>query len=252
MASIAEYLDPNSRPPDWMSDCGNVALFCGDANELVGFTGDIDALITDPPYGMEWENNQRFSGGKTRRGKGSRHAQIHGDNEKFNANRWTQIAKDTVLWGANHYWDSLPPAATLVWVKRNDDAFGTFLSDAEIAYFSRGNGVYCYREVFQGSRRALDAGFSAYEASAHPNQKPVGLMEWTIQKCKGAKLILDPFMGSGTTGVAAARLDRQFIGIEIDENYFKIARDRIQKELTRMPLFDPPTPTQLPIPLGEQ
>ncbi|MCP4122434.1 MAG: site-specific DNA-methyltransferase, partial [Bacteroidetes bacterium] len=82
------------------------------------------------------------------------------------------------------------------------------------------------------------------ETRVHPTQKPVEVMKWCVTKLpKGTETILDPFMGSGTTGVACAKLGRKFIGIELDETYFNIACERIQKAYDQPDLFiEPPKP----------
>jgi site-specific DNA-methyltransferase (adenine-specific)/modification methylase len=94
-----------------------------------------------------------------------------------------------------------------------------------------GHGVYCKFVEFQGglARKAENDG----ERSAHPTQKPIDLMLWCLQRLKGGRTILDPYMGSGTTGVACVRLGRRFIGIEIEPKYFDIACRRIGDELKR-------------------
>ena len=209
-------------------------LHLGDCLEVLKSLpdGSVDAVITDPPYGMKWEGNQRFSGGKARRGKGTRHDVIHGDEQPFDPKPILAVKAKKIIWGVNHYWGQCPSGAALVWLKRNDAALGSFLSDAEIAYFSEGHGVYAFRHVFAGCARALDAGLGAYDGSPHPTQKPLALMRWCIQQCnlpEGA-VILDPFMGSGTTGVAALQMGCKFIGCEIEPKYFEIAKRRIEAE----------------------
>jgi DNA modification methylase len=135
--------------------------------------------------------------------------------------------REVILWGANHFWSSLPSGGALIWLKRNDGAFGTFLSDAEIAFIKGRQGVFAFRYLFGGSSKAIDAGYGAYEQPPHPTQKPIALMEWCIQKARMPETILDPFLGSGTTAVAAKKLGRHFLGFEISEEYCRIARERI-------------------------
>jgi DNA modification methylase len=198
--------------------------------------------VTDPPYGIGLDtNNLRFSGGKgeskRKRWKLAGSAgglPVTGDNEPFDPSFLLNVPADKIIWGWNHFPNSLPRGACLVWLKRNDDAFGTFLSDAEIGWLSRGCGVYCTRDL---SNAAI-----ARERQ-HPTQKPLSLMEWCLKFVPKARTILDPFMGSGTTGVACVKLGRSFIGIEIEPRYFDIACRRIE-EATRQRdlLVDAPVP----------
>ena len=103
------------------------------------------------------------------------------------------------------------------------------MGDGEVAWFSKGTGVYIFQYVFVGSRVALDWTTDAYAPSAHPFQKPVALMEWCVEKTAGT--VFDPFMGSGTTGVACVNCGRPFIGVEIEEKFFDISVRRISKAL---------------------
>lgn len=196
---------------------------------------EADAIITDPPYGMEWEGNQRFSGGNSRRGKGTRHEQIIGDSDEYDPSPWLERKLPTVMWGANHFWNRLPPGAALIWQKRNEHALGTFLSDGEVAYMSVGCGVYICRKVFAGSRRAIEGGVGAYDGSLHPNQKPVMLMAWAMDRAKVPKgaTVLDPYMGSATTAVACLRTGRNFVGIEKDPKHFATAVARLEREINQ-------------------
>ena len=205
----------------------NVTLWHGDCRE---WSGKADAVVSDPPYGMGWEGNQRFSGGNTRRGLGTRHAPIHGDLDEFDPAPWLDFPA-VVLWGANHFWNRLPPAAALIWQKRNEHALGTFLSDAEIAFMNVGCGVYVCRKVFAGSSRAIDGDVGAYDGSLHPNQKPTMLMKWCMERAKVAPgaTVLDPYAGSGTTLIAALETGRKAIGIEIDERWVEVAHRRLER-----------------------
>lgn len=137
-----------------------------------------------------------------------------------------------ILWGANHFAQRLPVGTTLVWIKKGDHLFGTFLSDAEIGWMKGGHGVYCHRQTFVSSSRAKESGIGE---SAHPTQKPLDLMAWCIEKLrlpKGAT-IFDPYMGSGTTGVAAIRAGYDFIGVEQQPEYFAIAQRRIAEAVAQ-------------------
>lgn len=127
----------------------------------------------------------------------------------------------------------IPVGTTLVWIKRYDEAFGTFLSDAEIGWMKGGHGVYCKRDLSHYAQ--LPDGSSRL----HPTQKPVGVMQWCLEKAKvkPGDVVLDPYMGSGTTGIACLRHGAKFIGIEIDAEYFDIARARIDAEARQLHMF---------------
>jgi len=207
----------------------DVTLYLGDCREILPTLGTVDAVVTDPPYGMKASpDGARFSGGATssiaRRGAGKVYSSgIVGDDKDFDPAPYL-IGADQIIWGWNHFPDKLPRGACLVWIKRLDAAFGSFLSDAETAWFSRGVGVYCFRDLSM---------YAEAKTREHMTQKPVPLMEWCIKKVRG-KTILDPFMGSGTTGIACVKLGRKFIGIEIEPKYFDIACRRIA-EAQRQP-----------------
>ena len=207
-----------------VENIGDATLYEGDCLEILPTLGKVDAVITDPPYGMNWNTDgTRY----TRGGRPSGGRQIRGDNKPFDPSPW--IAFDyCVLFGFNHFPTSLPAGGSLVFIKRTDAAFGCFLSDAEIAWVKGIKGVYCYRDT----SHAIAADHE------HPSEKPVGLMQWAIGKSKAPGLILDPFMGSGTTGVACANLGRKFIGIEIEPRYFDIACKRIEEAYRQPRLFD--------------
>ena len=219
----------------------SVTLYCGDCRAVVPTLGRVDAVVSDPPYGMNWRTDStRFTGGTTSRGKGRADwGDIAGDRTPFDPSDWLAF-RECILFGANHYAHRLPVGTTLVWMKKAPHLFGTFLSDAEIAWKKGGHGVYIHFEQFPPPARMAENDGSV----AHPTQKPIGLMAWCLRRVKG-HTILDPFMGSGTTGVAAVKMGRRFIGIEIDETYFDIACRRIAKALAQPDLLiDPPKPAQ--------
>jgi DNA modification methylase len=224
---------------------GDCRLLLGDCLPIMRQLPNVDAVLTDPPYGINLNtDNRRFSGGNaasvSRRGNGIGPAggkRIANDATPFDPTPILAVGEHQIVWGWNNYPDRLPAGACLVWIKRNDEAFGSFLSDAELAWMSKGHGVYCRRDL-SNNAIALDR--------VHPTQKPVGLMEWCLGFLPKAQTILDPFMGSGTTGVACARLGRYFIGIEIDEGYFEIACDRIRKAYSQPDFFVQPPKREEP------
>lgn len=216
---------------------GAATLYLGDCRDVLPTLGKVDAVVTDPPYGIALNtDNRRFSGGNVasvaKRGDniGSANGEpIIGDAEPFDPTFLLTLPGDKIIWGWNNYPDKLPRGACLIWLKRNDAAFGSFLSDAELAWMSKGHGVYCKRDL---SNAAIA------NERAHPTQKPVSLMEWCLGFVRKAQTILDPFMGSGTTGVAAVKMGRKFIGIERDQKYFDIACRRIEDAQRQGQLFE--------------
>ena len=218
-----------------------VEIWLGDCREVLPLIGKVDAVVTDPPYGNRHSgDSSRFSGGQTRRGRGSSHGRIVGDGRPFDPSH-IFLGSTQIIWGANYFPQALQPGSFLVWAKRRPFTYGTFLGDGEVAWFSRGTGVYLFEFIFAGSSAAIEYTADAYAQSAHPFQKPIELMKWCLEKVPDADTILDPYMGSGTTGVACVNLGRKFIGVEIEERYFSIARRRISEALRqpRLPLSEP-------------
>ena len=227
---------------------GNAELWHGDCREILPTLPVFDLICTDPPYGIALDtNNSRFSGGNSgHRMKGggengigtANGAPIIGDEKPFDPSFLLAYGKSQIIWGWNNYPNLLPRGACLVWLKRLDAGFGSFLSDAETAFMSKGHGVYCKRDL---SNNAIT------KERSHPTQKPVSLMHWCLEFFPHANTVLDPFMGSGTTGVACAQLGKAFTGIERERKYFDIACERIaraQAQGTLLPPEPPPQPEQ--------
>lgn len=199
-------------------------IYHADCREVLPLLPKVDLVLTDPPYGISLNTDtRRFSGGNNaaRRGKGRQDGPIIGDHSSFDPSFLLAVGRRHIIWGWNHFADRLPSGACLVWLKRYDDAFGTFLSDAEIAWMSKGCGVYCRRDLSNNSITG---------ERAHPTQKPVGLMKWCLSFFPNVEITMDPFMGSGTTLRAAKDLGLRSIGIEIEERYCAIAVERLRQE----------------------
>ena len=200
-----------------------VRLICGDCREVLPTLGKFDAVVTDPPYGLgDWNTrganaNRPFNGDDVQKWD----IGIGGEDIK----QMMALSKYQIFWGANYFLDYLPRSKQmLVW---NKGIRNMHFNDCEIAWCSQ------WREAC----RVFDLSPSGLEKS-HPTQKPLALMEWCIDRIPDDCLsILDPFMGSGTTGVAAVKTGRKFTGIEIDPKYFDIARRRISEALKQPDFF---------------
>lgn len=210
-----------------------ITLYLGDCREILPTLGAFDAVVTDPPYGISYRAPTGvgargvYAPGLPRRDYGA----IAGDDKPFDPSPWLAFP-EAVLWGANHYANNLPPSAGwLVWDKR-DGMTPNNNSDCEIAWLKGGGSARLFRHLWNGMCQASEKGATR----SHPTQKPIALMKWCLTFIRG-RSILDPFMGSGTTGIACVHLGRAFTGIEIDPGYFDIACKRISAALATPDLF---------------
>lgn len=222
----------------WAS--GNVRLYLGDCLEILPTLTGIDAIISDPPYGMNL--NTDFSGMNGWSGKGHKYERIIGDDKPFDPAPLLKIGKVQVLWGAQYFCRSLPEnGGWLVFNKRGDGKPSEIcFGDAELAWCNIGQSVRMCSKMWHGVARW------GSEGRLHPTQKPVYLMAWCIEQAKVAEgaTVCDPYMGSGTTGIACIRTGRGFVGIEKDPAHYQTALERIQRELSQGDLFldSPNTP----------
>jgi site-specific DNA-methyltransferase (adenine-specific)/modification methylase len=202
---------------------GNCELYLGDCLEILPTLGKVDAVVTDPPYGINYVH------GAAKSKWASKHNEIEivGDKTIFDPFIFLSVGKTHLFWGANHYAHLLPRGGGrwIVWDKRiktiqNDQ------SDCEIAWSDAMTTDRMIWHLWNGWCKDSENGIPR----EHPTQKPVYVMQKCLEysKTKPGDIILDPFMGSGTTGVACVNLRRRFIGIEIEEKYFDIACKRIE------------------------
>ena len=215
-----------------------ITIYCADCRDVLPQLPEDAAIVSDPPYGMRRHGRYQCGANSDSHVAGFRSnafgQTVHGDDKPFDPSPWLKFP-EVILWGFNHFPQALSKGSVFVWLKRYDDGFATFLSDAELAWFNSGCGVYCRRDMsLQGESNIR----------AHPSQKPVGIMRWCTSFTK-AQTILDPFMGSGTTLVAAKQLGRRAIGIEIEEKYVKIAIERLRQEV--LPFDAPREPEPEPL-----
>jgi DNA modification methylase len=197
--------------------------------------GPVDAVVTDPPYGI----GEAAGKSATRKGLGPTrdYGSADWDDEPIppetmalvrGAGRWQ------IIFGGNYY-DCPPASCWLVWDKLNG---ANDFADCELAWTNLPKAVRRIRYLWNGMLRA-----NGEARGDHPTQKPIGVMTWALSQLPdSACTIIDPFMGSGTTGVACAQLGRSFIGIEREPTYFDIACRRIEEAYRQPRLFDEPAP----------
>ena len=227
----------------WVSDCGTVTLYCGDCLKVLPTleAGSVDAVVTDPPYG-----EQTHEGART--GKGDRKlvsfASITSETLLRVAVACVNAAKRWVVMTCEwRHAAELEKTGVLVrlgvWIKPNGAP--QFTGDRPGTGWEA---VACLHR--SGRKRWNGGGHHAVwtcnkECGEHPTQKPLELIEkWVWQFTDKRETVFDPFMGSGTTGVACVRLGRRFIGIELEQKYFAIAKRRIIDELNRVKFLEPP------------
>jgi site-specific DNA-methyltransferase (adenine-specific)/modification methylase len=227
---------------------GDCRLIQADCLEVLPTLEGVDAVVTDPPYGIGESNERNLS-------RGNAAAPTDYGHYAWDAQPVPQEAIDAmqavsrwqVVFGGNYY--SLPPTSCwLVWDKLNGD---NDFADCELAWTNLPKAV---RRIYWRWNGMIRKG---REDRVHPTQKPLGVMQWAITHLPDkANTICDPYMGSGTTGVACVKLGRSFIGIEIDPGYFDIAVERIREAYRQPDMFtsQPASkPTQLTIDgMGEQ
>ena len=200
---------------------GSATLYLADCRDVLPTLPKVDAVITDPPYGIGEAAGKNASRGKLAVAKDF--GNDSWDDEPISPDLIQMVrhaGKWTVIFGGNYY--ALPAARCwLVWDKENGESD---FADCELAWTNLPKAVRRIRYMWNGMLRA-----NGEVRGDHPTQKPIGVMAWAINHVpEPCRTILDPFMGSGTTGVAAMNLQRQFIGIEREAKYFDIACRRIE------------------------
>ena len=210
---------------------GDAVLYLGDCMDILPTLGKVDCVITDPPYGIGMDGgNVGYKG--------------FNDFDRLGWDKCTPSKEligavvaagaKAILWGGN-YFDLPPSRCWLIWDKGAGFKNRTY-AEAELAWasFDANVRVFSYDPLARGD----------YKGKHHPTMKPVDLMKWCIEQAGNPETILDPFAGSGTTGVAAIQLGRKFIGIEREPKYFDIACRRIEQAHAQGQLFEPERPKQ--------
>jgi site-specific DNA-methyltransferase (adenine-specific)/modification methylase len=229
-----------------------VSCYLGDSHEILPTLVKHDAVVTDPPYGQDYKVNTFYAGGTRENAVVQRNGKtlvvsptiyepIIGDDKPFDPSHLLGLAPELLIFGAHKFADRLPAGGWLVWDKVPTGKVRD-QGDGEAAWINRDQPMRIFRLLWdglcvgEGARHEVTAGQKRF----HPSQKPEALMLWCMGFIKG-KSVIDPYMGAGSTGVAAVRRGKRFTGIEKVEKYFDISCRRISNALARPDLFiEPP------------
>lgn len=199
-----------------------ITIFHGDCRKIIQALPLVDLVLTDPPYGIGRDGKAPSTSS-------------HGGHKGYEFLGWDtapptidtlrlvlKAGRDSIVWGANYYPSAFCPSpGWLVW----DKGQRISQADAELAFSTRRGPV----RVFTLNRVSI-----GLDGAVHPTQKPEALMRWSLSLFPKALTVLDPFMGSGTTLVAAKFLGKQAVGIEIEERYCEIAARRLSQEMLQL------------------
>ena len=224
-----------------------IKIIHGDCMEYMATLKDkaFELAIVDPPYAVGADDGNFGRGGaKAIAFTNSQTATYRKDLKQY-ANAKTvpdkeyfkelfRISKNQIIWGANYYPQYLNHSGWIVWDKEKTDGL---LSEAELAYQSLYKTVKIYRHVWEGFRK----GKGSFEQTAcrtiHPNQKPVALYQWLLKNyAKQGDKILDTHLGSGSSAIAADIMGFDFVGLEIDKDYYEAALDRFNRHKQQLTL----------------
>lgn len=205
---------------------GNATLYLGSCEDVLPALGRFDLVDTDPPYGIGADKGASV-GGTDASGRYTRRPKQYAggwDADRPTADTFALIlahSKTAIIWGGNYFADILPRGGRwLFWDKLN--SMPTY-SDGEMAWTNiPGASVKKFTQCNNGLASLRDG------ERVHPTQKPVNVMLWSLSFQPEARIVCDPFMGSGSTGVAAVQDGRAFVGIERDPAFFDIACRRIE------------------------
>lgn len=205
-----------------------ITIYHGDCREILPTLPKADLVLTDPPYGIG-EAAKDFAS-RSNLARADKYERSEWDDAPPSAETVAAVigaGHHAILWGGNYFAGLAPSAKWLVWDKDNG---ANDFADCELAWTNCPGAVR--RIKFRWAGMLQEYGGRDKEQRWHPTQKPVPVMRWAIERAPAdCALILDPFMGSGTTLVAARDLGRKAIGIEIEERYCEIAAKRLAQNL---------------------
>ena len=244
--TIGEEAALTDRPTDRPTDSLDFGFYLGDCMEGMKRFPDkyFDLAIVDPVFG-----DVTGGGYTTSKYDGiSHHIGNCAANEiAYHRAIWKQpktppeyfkelfrVSKNQIIWGANFFVESLPSSqGWIVWDKQKPE--GISFSDCEIAFTSFNVGIRMFRFMWNGM---IQGNMKNKEKKIHPTQKPVALYEWLLNRyAKPGDIILDTHVGSGSSLIACHNTNHKYVGFEIDETYYKLAKERVDRETAQMNIF---------------
>lgn len=211
----------------------NVELHLGDCYDILAEYPDREfaLMLTDPPTGQKQDAMRKPA--KSHRTAKTNYGAWDWDEllEDVLIFEMMRVAKNSIIWQANFYTNCLPPSSCwLVWDKHQ-----TWFSECELAWTTFEGGIRKFDFTWNGM---MQGDMKNKEPHLYPTQKPVPLMRWCIEMfTKPGDVVIDPCMGSGTTGVAAVQLGRSFVGIDARLEAFSLAEQRIAEAKKQMVMF---------------
>lgn len=198
----------------------------------------FDLAIVDPPYGIDAANI--FGGNERKSGNGAAMKTAFEKKDwdlrvpdKVYFDELMRISKNQIVWGANYMSNFLPPS--MGWVVWDKDNGATKFSDAELAFSSFDRALRVWRYTWNGM---IQGDMKNKEQRIHPTQKPVKLYEWLLTNyAEKGQRILDTHLGSGSSAIAAHYGGFDFVGCELDEDYYKAAKERFDRETAQLSIF---------------
>ena len=199
-----------------------ITIYNADCRDVLPQLEPVDLVLTDPPYGIDYKATQP---GAIDYGK------VLNDDAPFDPTFLLNYPS-VIIWGANNFSSRLPQGGWLVWDKRVSEAADRMMGSPFELGWTNKKTLYKICRLQHGGAKNADAknGDVANQKRSHPTQKPVRLMKWCIGFAPEPKIVLDPFMGSGTTLRAAKDLGLKAIGIEIERKYCDIAIERLRQQ----------------------
>ena len=234
-------LCPSNAATCYASSCGRVTLYLGDCLDVLPSLTGVDALVSDPPYGMRYKPGAFLGTKKGTLKCATGHAQnrfsekIIGDHQDFDPEHLLKYPV-AVICGAHHFSHRMPQSrGWIVWDKKPNDYPKNDFSDVDLIWTTADKPQRIFRWLWAGALRQNGQNTK----HLHPTEKPIELMAWAMEYADVPQggTVLDPYMGSGSTIIAALLTGRKAIGIEMDAGHYATALERIKAELAQGDLF---------------